>query len=82
MKRVSVVLFMVTVGMASAAASQHQKDSEQSRPSSFQPKPLDDEWSRWLVGEWEGSVESDVGTGKLWTKTDFGLNGQFFDLPS
>ena len=48
----------------------------------FQPKPLDDEWSKWLVGGWEGSVESDVGTCKLWIKIDFGLNGLFLIMKS
>jgi len=30
--------------------------AEISGPPSFQPKPLDDEWSKWLVGEWKGIV--------------------------
>jgi hypothetical protein len=52
------------------------------KPSSFQPEPLDDEWSKWLVGEWEGSVESDVGTGRIRTKIELGLNGQFLIMKS
>ena len=50
--------------------------------SSLQPKPLDDEWSKWLVGEWEGSAESDVGTGKVRMKIEFGLHGQFLIMKS
>ena len=51
--------------------------AKESGPSSFQPKPIDDEWSKWLVGEWEGSGESDTGAGKGRVKIELGLNGQF-----
>jgi len=43
----------------------------------FLPKPIDDDWSKWLVGEWEGSGESDAGKGKGWVQIKLGLNGQF-----
>jgi len=43
----------------------------------FLPKPIDDDWSKWLVGEWEGSGESDAGKGKGWEQIELGLNGQF-----
>lgn len=48
-----------------------------SRPSVFLPKPVDDDWSKWLVGEWEGSGESNAGKGKGWVQIELGLNGQF-----
>jgi len=41
------------------------------------PEALDDGWSRWIVGEWEGSGKSDAGTGKVRVKIELGLNGQF-----
>ena len=82
MKRLSILLFVVMVSMASCTIQekgvvQEKEMAKESGTPSFQPKPLDDEWSKWLVGQWEGSAESDAGTGKLWTKIDFGLNGQF-----
>jgi hypothetical protein len=43
----------------------------------FLPPPLDDEWSRWLVGEWEGTGESDTGQGRGVERIALGLNGQF-----
>jgi hypothetical protein len=82
MKHVSIVLLIVMVSMASCATNQEKEIAEESKPSSMQPEPLDDEWSKWLVGEWEGSAESDVGTGKVWTKIDFGLHGQFLIMNS
>ena len=57
--------------------NEEKETVKESESASFQPKPLDDDWFKWLVGQWEGSVESDAGTGKIWTKIDFGLNGQF-----
>ena len=82
MKRLSILLLVVTISLSSCAINQETKIAEESRPSSFQPKPLDDEWSKWLVGQWELSAESDVGAGKGWAKIDFGLNGQFLIMKS
>ena len=50
--------------------------------TSFQPKPLDDDWCKWLVGEWEGLAESHAETAKLQLKVDYGLNGQFLMMNS
>ncbi len=75
--------------MASCAINEEKEIAEESKPYSFQPEPLDDEWSKWLVGEWNGesswltdesgsTVKIDVdeeGTSGL--KVEFGLNGQF-----
>jgi hypothetical protein len=77
MKHVSIVLLIVMVSIASCAINQEKEIAEESKPSSFQPVPLDDDWNKWLVGQWEGLAESDVGTGKVWIKIDFGINGQF-----
>ena len=51
--------------------------AKESRPSVFLPKPINDDWSKWLVGEWEGSGESNAGKGKGWVQIKLGLNGQF-----
>ncbi len=48
-----------------------------------QPKGLDDEWSRWLVGEWESTAESDLAGFQCWVKgkgrvkAELGVGGQF-----
>jgi hypothetical protein len=62
--------------MTSCAINQG-KNAKESKPSAFQPEPLDDDWSKSLVGEWEGAGESSAGTGKGRTKIELGLNGQF-----
>jgi hypothetical protein len=76
MKHVSIVLLIVMVSIASCAINQEKEIAEESKPSSFQPEPLDDEWSKWLVGEWEIPVDSDTGAGCR-SKIELGLNGQF-----
>jgi hypothetical protein len=77
MKPVAIVLLIMMVSMASFAINEEKETAKESGSVSFQPKPLDDEWFKWLVGEWEGSFESDVGVGKIRTKIEWGLNGQF-----
>ena len=79
MKHVSIVLLIVMVSMASCAINKEKEIAEESKPSSFQPEPLDDEWSKWLVGEWEfefGEAESISSV----MKAELGLNGQFLIL--
>ncbi len=82
MKRLSIMLFVIVVVAVLPLVSEEQKVENEGEQYRFQPKPLDDDWSKWIVGEWEGSVESDAGTGKLRVKIDFGLNGQFLIMNS
>jgi len=80
------------VSLTSCAINQEKEIAEESKSSFFQPKPLDDEWSKWLVGEWKPvSGESDWLTDESGNavkidvdeeetggiKVEFGLNGQF-----
>jgi hypothetical protein len=50
--------------------------TEAKRPLFF-PQPLSDDWSKWIVGEWEGAGESNTGQGKGVERIEFALNGQF-----
>jgi hypothetical protein len=81
-KRPLIITFTVIVFVTSCAVHKEKEVAKESGSYSFQPKPLDDEWFKWLVGQWEGTAESDVGTAKLWIKIDFGLNGQFLIMKS
>jgi len=79
------------ISFTSFAINEEKETAKESRTTSFQPKPLDDDWSNWLVGEWkvvsgESSVvdesgkvtKIDVGEqGAGGFKIEFGLNGQF-----
>ncbi len=76
MKRIPVILLVVMLVVTSCVTGRRDKAARDSRPGEFQPKPLDDEWSKWIVGDWEGSVEGDTGQG--WSVTiEPALNGQF-----
>jgi hypothetical protein len=83
MKRLSVVLLVITVILASCAINREKEIAKESMPSLATPKSLNDDWSKWLVGEWEGLDESDMGKfkdwvkGKGWMKIELCLNGQF-----
>jgi len=91
MKHVSIVLLIVMVSMASCAKMQEKKTAKEGGTYTFQPKPFDDEWNNWLIGEWVCRGESDwladesgkavkidvdeEGTGGF--TIELGLNGQF-----
>ena len=40
------------------------------------PPPLDDEYLKWMVGEWEGITRSPMGTSKERMKCRFELNSE------
>jgi hypothetical protein len=77
MKYVSIVLLIVMVSMVSCAINGEKEMAKENGSSSFQPKPLDDEWSRWLVGEWKGTVGLGEVKSEAWREIEPGLNGQF-----
>jgi hypothetical protein len=43
----------------------------------FLPPPLADDWTKWILGEWEGSGESDSGKGLGRARFEMDLSGQF-----
>jgi hypothetical protein len=78
MKRLCILLLVAALSMTSCAINKEKEMAKDSESPSFQPKPLDDEWSKWLVGEWEGPIGLlDTATGKGWMKAELDLNGQF-----
>jgi len=93
MKKLSLLLAVTTLAVASCAVDQEKNaaeppaNQEQSveagAPILVPPKPLDDAWSRWLVGQWDCSAESDIPGFKKWVKgrgqmnAELGLGGQF-----
>lgn len=77
MKTLSIILLVVLVSVSSCASNKNKEIAKENRPSVFLPKPIDDDWCRWIIGEWEGFGESDAGKGKGWVKIELGLNGQF-----
>ncbi len=82
MKKSSVILLVAMVSLSSYVISQEKETAKEDGTFTFQPKPLVDDWNKWLVGEWEGIGESDAGIAKFSIKIDFGLNGQFLIMKS
>jgi len=98
MKRLSILLLVVMVSLTSCAINKTHEITKKNGSSTHQPKPLDDDWSKWLVGEWnvvsgESSVADESGkvgkidleeqgTGAGGFKIELGLNGQFLIMKS
>jgi hypothetical protein len=51
--------------------------AEPAQRTRFLPPPLTDDWSNWIVGEWEGAGESDSGKGSAKASFELALGGQF-----
>jgi hypothetical protein len=95
MKNLSIMLLVVMVSMSSCAKMQEKEMAKESGSPSFQPKPLDDEWSKWLIGKWEvtGGKSDFLGDeleglgesneeGAAGFTIELGLNGQFLIMKS
>ena len=77
MKQLLIISLIIAAGAVLPLASQEKDVAKEVSNPVFLPKPLDDDWTRWIVGEWEGSGESDAGKGKFRVKAELDLNGQF-----
>lgn len=73
----AMVIAAATVGITLSSCSTPVKSVAEGRRPVFFPQSLDDEWSKWMVGEWEGSGGSDTGQGRGIERIELGLNGQF-----
>jgi hypothetical protein len=93
MRMLSIALAVTMLAAASCAVDQ---DKDAARAPADQegpvetgaldltpPRPLTDEWSRWLVGQWDCMAESDLPGFKTWVKgrgqmnAELALGGQF-----
>lgn len=93
MVRWSVLLAVITLAVASCTVNHERKAASPSATreepaktadvSVTPPGPLDDDWSRWLIGQWDCSAESDIPGFKAWVRgrgqmtAEMGLGGQF-----
>ncbi len=77
MKRIPVILLAVVMITSLPLMSREQEPAKEAKHPMFLPTPLDDDWTKWIVGQWEGSGESDAGKGKGLIKIELDLNGQF-----
>lgn len=75
--QIAVLLAAAVLTIALASCSAPRKATTETKQPMFYPQPLNDDWSKWIVGEWEGSGESDTGQGKGVERIEFALHGQF-----
>jgi hypothetical protein len=83
MKKLYLISLVLILSLSSCVSNQKKQADKGNIPSLEPPKALNDEWSKWLVGEWQGTAKSDFGEQKDWAKGDcrlnieLALNGQF-----
>ncbi len=66
------------VGTSGSGVNSHPtKATEPDTGGMFFPPALTDDWTRWIVGEWEGAGTSDAGKGRGVGRFELGLGGQF-----
>ncbi len=59
------------------AHSAGAKVGEPDTPAMFLPPPLADDWTKWVVGEWELAGTGNAGKGRGVTRFELALGGQF-----
>jgi len=78
---VSLIILVVILGGSCTTQNRSGKQqigTEESAPALVVPSPLDDDWTKWIIGEWGDLCEP--GSQKKrngWMKAELGLNGQF-----
>jgi len=90
MEKLSILLLVLMVSLSSCAINEERDTPKENESASFQPKPLDDQWSKWLVGKWQvtgggseflGDELEDLGESNTEVAAgftiEFRLNGQF-----
>ena len=77
MKKLSLLFVLFCLAMPVLAQDQEMKKSESEMASMMPPPALDDEFMKWMVGEWQGTTESPMGKSTDWQKCSMGLDGQF-----
>lgn len=83
MKKLYLISLVLMIDLVSCASDQKKESDKGNIPSLESPKALDDDWSKWLVGNWQGWAKSDFGPHKNWVigncrlHIQLDLNGQF-----
>ena len=53
MNKLSIILLIILLAASSDTMDRQKQTAKESGSTSFQPKPLNDEWSKWLIGKWK-----------------------------
>lgn len=71
-KFITVIILILT-----AVLMVHAQEMQKGEMSPMPPQPLQDEWHQWLIGEWEGTTDGNMGKTRDWMKIDWGPGKQF-----
>jgi len=76
-----LLLSVLALGCAGTSGLRVSSDSTRAAESDtramFFPPPLADDWTKWIVGEWEGGGGGNAGTGRGTVRYELTLGGQF-----
>ncbi len=76
MKSLFYILVVILV-VVSLPLSAQDKKAESEEQQNSPPPPLGDETSMWMVGEWNGTSETNMGNGDEWQSIKLGLDNQY-----
>lgn len=77
MKNTLVVSLSILAFLTLPLLAQEKEMGEESMQSMTPPMPLNDDLTKWMVGEWEGWTEAPMGKMQDWQKIEMGLDNQF-----
>ena len=60
MKKLYLISLVLMLSLVSCASNQKKESDKGNIPSLEPPKALNDDWSKWLVGNWQGTAKSDL----------------------
>ena len=72
------LLLCFTLPLIAQEKEMDKKDAMAQMPAP--PPPLDDDFMKWMVGEWKGFSESEMGKSEDWMKCEMGFGGQFMTI--
>jgi hypothetical protein len=70
-------ILLIALVVFSLPLSAQEKKSESEEQQNSPPPPLSDETSMWMVGEWSGTSESNMGNADELQSIKFGLDNQY-----
>jgi len=77
MNKLCILLFILCNLFSVSTFAQKAEEIKQETNTGAPPKPLDDEWYKWMIGEWSGTSESNVGTAKEWQQCEWACDNQY-----
>ncbi len=67
-----IVILLVGYNLSAQEQELHPEDMPMAPP-----QPLNDSWSKWMVGEWAGTTTTEMGKSEDWMKVELAINNQF-----